>query len=130
MGCSRLVQSLATNSATYSRVGVNHMFDGIKKLAEYGKLWFEKALKEPDVNSRLVFLLHGVVSALAILVLSIAFIFAKQKDSYQYMILALGGTTTGSAIGRYFTKKDGGDPGAAPPSPLPPLQQPPSPTFR
>jgi hypothetical protein len=108
------------------------MFSRIKSLAQsvaaFHKYWFNRALTEPDINSRLVFLLHGGVSALGTLVLSIAFIFAKQQEHYEHMILALGGSTAGSAIGRYFTKKNGGDPGAAPPSPDPAAVPPPQPT--
>ena len=102
------------------------MFNGIKNVAAYGKTWFEKAMKEPDVNSRLVFLLHGVASAFGMVAVTIAFIFVttftnKSAEHYEHFILALGGSSAGSAVGRYFTKKDGGDPGAPPPPPPPPL---------
>lgn len=107
------------------------MFNGIKNAVTYGKTWFEKAMKEPDVNSRLVFLLHGVASAFGMVAITIAFIIVtmftnKSAEHYEHFILALGGSSAGSAVGRYFTKKNGGDAGTAPPSPetVPPNQAP------
>lgn len=78
-------------------------------LFSYGKMWFERAMTEPDVNSRLVFFAHGVGSVIATLILVVAFIYAKDKESYPYMVGAVAGGSFGAAAGRYMTKKNGGD---------------------
>lgn len=87
------------------------------KAPDYIKALFEKCLKEDGVNSRLVFFLHGVISALCILVLSIAFIFSKSHDGYDYMIMALGTSGGAAAVGRYFTKKNSNGPQTEDPAP-------------
>lgn len=79
------------------------------KIISYCKTWFEKAMTEPDVNSRLVFFLHGIVVAVGLLVLTVAFIFAKAKEGYPYMVGTLGGSAAATAAGRWMTKKGGGD---------------------
>lgn len=84
------------------------MLESIKKFVGYGKTWFEKALTLPDINSRLVFMAQGLCAALCTLVLVVAFIFSnKHPQEYEYMVLAVGGGSAGSAVGRYFTKKNG-----------------------
>ena len=86
----------------------------------YVKTWFERAMTEPDINSRLVFFLHGVGSVVATLVLTIAFIYAKDNESYPFMVGAVAGGSLGAAAGRYMTKKNGGDAGPQPqPQPAP-----------
>lgn len=86
-------------------------------MLQYVRTWFERAMTEADINSRLVFFLHGVGSTVAMIALTIAFIVAKNKESYPYMVGAVGGGAVGAAAGRYLTKKNGGDadvPKAAP----------------
>ena len=84
------------------------MFAWITKIIAYGKNTFERSLVEPDVNSRLVFLLTSVGSALSILVLTIAFICkANPSDNFPYMAGAVGGAAIGHGFSRYLTKKDG-----------------------
>lgn len=98
------------------------MFDAIKRsfktlagiprnIVNFHGAWFKRAMEEENINSRLIFLLHGGVSALGILILVIAFCFAANKEHYDYMVLALGGGSTGAAVGRYLTKKNGSDSG-------------------
>ena len=75
----------------------------------YIRTWFEKAMTEPDVNSRLVFLLHGIVTSVGILVLTGAFLWAQDKTAYPYMVGAVGGGGVAAAAGRWMTKKGGAD---------------------
>ena len=81
----------------------------IASIKAFFTYWFNKAMTEPDVNSRLVFFLHGIGSAVATLILTIAFIYAENKESYPYMVGAVAGGSLGAAAGRYMTKKNGGD---------------------
>jgi hypothetical protein len=74
----------------------------------YLKLLFERCLAEDSTNSRLMFFAHGLVTALGTIILVIAFIFAKDKTGYDYMVMALGGSGGVAAVGRYMTKKNGG----------------------
>jgi hypothetical protein len=86
------------------------MFAWIGKSIAYCKQIFERSLVEPDVNSRLVFLLTSVCSALAILILTIAFVCrANPSDNYPYAMGAVGGAAIGHGFSRYLTKKDGID---------------------
>ena len=71
--------------------------------------WFGRAMTEPDINSRLMFMLGGVVSSLSILILVIAFVCAKDKTGYDYMVIAVSGGAVGHGVSRYLTKKNGGD---------------------
>jgi lipoprotein signal peptidase len=71
---------------------------------EFVLKWFEKAMTEADVNSRLVFLLQGLVTIASILVLAIAFIFSHDRSAYPTFMTALVGGGIGSALGRMFTK--------------------------
>jgi hypothetical protein len=66
-------------------------------------------LETGDANSRLVFLLHGISVTLSMLILSVAFMFAHNRDGYTEMVLALGGSGGMAAVGRMLTKKDGSD---------------------
>jgi hypothetical protein len=81
-------------------------FVKLKAAFAYCKAIFERCLVEPDVNSRLVFLLSGVGTIVALGIVTVAFVFAKNKDAYPSMILALSGGAVGHSIGRYFTKKN------------------------
>jgi hypothetical protein len=86
------------------------MFAFVSSGLAYAKHWFERAMVEPDINSRLVFLLSTGVSSLAILILTIAFICAKNpSDNYPYLAGAVGGAAVGHGFSRYLTKRDGGD---------------------
>lgn len=69
----------------------------------------DEVMNKDGVNSRLVFFLHGVSTAIGILLVTIGFLFAKEKSGeYTLMISALGGGGVGAAIGRFFTKKGDG----------------------
>ena len=97
-----------------------------KRIIDWHKYWFNRAMTEPDINSRAVFLLHGAVTSFSIFAVTIAFIIvtmftSRSAEHYEHYLLALTGSAAGGAVGRYFTKKNGGDPGAAPPSPPVPL---------
>lgn len=89
------------------------------KIIGYAKAWFERSMTESDINSRLIFLVHGLGSTLATLILVIAFIYAKDKESYPFMVGAVAGGSLGAAAGRYMTKKNGGDDKQPPPQPAP-----------
>lgn len=91
----------------------------VSKASGYLKALFEKCMNEDGVNSRLMFFLHGAISAVCILILSIAFIFAKSHDGYDYMILALGTSGGAAAVGRFFTKKNSNGPQTEDPAPAP-----------
>lgn len=83
------------------------MLESIKKVIPYCKTWFERCLTQPDINSRLVFLVQGLAGAVCTIVLVIAFVCStKHPEQYEYMVFAVGGSSAGSAIGRYFTKKN------------------------
>jgi VIT1/CCC1 family predicted Fe2+/Mn2+ transporter len=75
----------------------------------YVRNWFERAMLEPDVNSRLVFLAHGISTIIATLILTVAFVYAKDKEVYPYMVAAVAGGSVGAAAGRWMTKKGGAD---------------------
>jgi hypothetical protein len=75
----------------------------------YCKTWFERAMIEPDINSRLVFLFHGLAVAFGLVFLTIAFVFSPNKDNYPMMIGTLGGSVAAGAAGRWLTKKNGAD---------------------
>lgn len=79
-------------------------------LFQYAKTWFERSLTEADINSRFVFLIHGLGSCVGVLALTIAFIIAKDKEYYAIMAGTVGGTGVAAAAGRYMTKRDGGTP--------------------
>lgn len=64
---------------------------------------------EPDINSRFIFLIHGVGSVLSTLILTVAFVYAKDKEAYPFMVGAVAGGSVGAAAGRWMTKKGGGD---------------------
>ena len=66
-------------------------------------------LHEPDVNSRFVFFVHGVSATAALIALTIAFIATSNKEAYPTMVMAVGGSGAAAAVGRYLTKKGGGD---------------------
>lgn len=81
-----------------------------KNLGAYGKNLFERTLREPDVNSRLVFLgTFFITSALMaghFVVYAIGFLHGKPPDPAYPTILGVLGTGHGvNALGRFFTKK-------------------------
>ena len=78
-------------------------------MREYIKHWLERAMVEPDINSRFIFLFHGVTATICVVILTVAFIVAKNKDGYAIMAGTVGGSGVAAAAGRYLTKKDGGD---------------------
>lgn len=79
------------------------------KIKSFISTWFTRAMTEPDINSRLVFLTSGLGSILAILILVIAFVVVKDKTGYDYMVMAVSGGAVGHGVSRYLTKKNGGD---------------------
>ena len=81
----------------------------IAAIKQFFSTWFNRAMTEPDINSRLVFFVHGVGSTVVTLLLAVAFIFSHDKASYPYMVGAVAGGSFGAAAGRYMTKKNGGD---------------------
>jgi hypothetical protein len=76
----------------------------LKKLIDYGRLWFEKAMEVPSVNSRIVYLAHGLVVSLGTVALVVAFIIVQNKVSYPEMLMALGGCGGVAAASRMMTK--------------------------
>lgn len=87
------------------------MFAFAGKIFAYAKQIFERSLVEPDVNSRLVFLGTSAISALSVLILTIAFVCSKGDTSnYSWMVGAVGGAAVGHGFSRYLTKKDSIDP--------------------
>ena len=80
-----------------------------KNKTEYHSLT-EFLMVEPEANSRFVFLLQGVGSFIGLVVVSVGFLFAAPATAtfYTGVLTALGAGATGSAIGRFFTKKAGG----------------------
>lgn len=72
--------------------------------------WFTRAMTEPEINSRIVYLFSGVGSMVAVLALVAAFIFSHDKTGYDYMVVAVSGGAVGHGINRYLNKgKTGGD---------------------
>lgn len=68
---------------------------------------FNKLMSQPEWNSRFIFLVHGLASGIGVLVLTLGFLWSKDRSLYPDMILAVGGSGGMSAVGRYFTKKVG-----------------------
>lgn len=101
------------------------MFKWMHSVVDFHSYWFKRAMTEPDINSRVVFLLHGGVTALGILIVAVAFVVVtactqRPTDHFEHIIMALGGSGAGSAVGRYFTKKNSDDSGAPPVPQAPP----------
>jgi hypothetical protein len=71
----------------------------------YLKHLFDRMMNVDHVNSRFVFLFNGSITGLAVLMLSIAFIAAKDKSGYPTMVMAVSGGGLGAAVGRFMTKK-------------------------
>lgn len=88
--------------------GRNHNCEGVV-MKNFIVMLFNRCLVEEGVNSRLMFFLHGIIASVGTLVLVVAFIFAKDKTGYDYMVLALGGSGGIAAVGRYMTKKGSGE---------------------
>ena len=89
----------------------NEMFTFISRSLAYCKGIFERSLVEPDVNSRLVFLGTSLASALAILILTVAFVCkSAPSDNFPYAMGAVGGAAVGHGFSRYLTKRDQADP--------------------
>lgn len=76
----------------------------MKKLIEAIKYWFNRAMTEPQINSRIVFLLHGVTVSLCVIVLTIGFMVSHNKEMYPTMVAAVGAGSVGTAAGRLLTK--------------------------
>ena len=90
------------------------MFGWAKKLGAYGKNLFERCLKEPDVNSRVVFLGTFIItSALMVghfVVYAVGFLHGKPIDpTYPTVLGVLGAGHGVNGLARFFTKKNGGD---------------------
>src|SRR4051812_11431634 len=70
---------------------------------------FTFLLAVPEANSRLVFLMQGTAGAVAILVLTVGFVYCKETDRslFPEMLLAACGGGLGAAWGRNLTKKVG-----------------------
>jgi hypothetical protein len=78
----------------------------IASIKTFLSYWFNKSMTEPDVNSRLVFLVSGIGSIGAILLLVCAFILSEKKEGYDYMVVAVSGGAVGHGVSRYLTKKN------------------------
>jgi hypothetical protein len=116
------------------------MFNWAIKLGAYSKNLFERALKEPDVNSRLIFLSTAVVTSFLMVghfvIYAIGFLHGKPIDpNYPTVLGVLGAGHGVNGLARYFTKKNGGDgngngngdggqPDPPPPPPPPAAPQP------
>jgi hypothetical protein len=90
------------------------MFNWAIKLGAYSKNLFERALKEPDVNSRLIFLSTAVVTSLLMVghfvIYAIGFLHGKPIDpNYPTVLGVLGAGHGVNGIARFFTKKNEGD---------------------
>ncbi len=111
------------------------MFNWATKLGAYSKNLFERALKEPDVNSRLIFLLTALVTSVLMVghfvVYAVGFLHGKPIDpAYPTVLGVLGAGHGVNGLARYFTKKNGGDGngnGDQPDPPAPPPVAPPAP---
>jgi hypothetical protein len=82
---------------------------GVKIMVDKCKCFFKYLMETPDVNSRFIFLFHTVSSCLCVIVLSIAFMFVKDRSAFPTMVGAVGGTGVAAAFGRWATKKGGAD---------------------
>jgi hypothetical protein len=111
------------------------MFNWARNLEAYGKNLFERCLKEPDVNSRVIFLMTAIVtSALMVghfVVYAVGFLHGKPIDpAYPTVLGVLGAGHGVNGLARYFTKKNGNgdEPNGQPPAPNPNApQSPPAP---
>lgn len=104
------------------------MFGWARRLAGYGKELFERCIREPDVNSRVVFLLTSIVtSALMVghfVVYAVGFLHGKPIDpAYPTVLGVLGAGHGVNGLARFFTKKNGNGTGDADiPPPATPAQ--------
>lgn len=78
------------------------MKEDIKKLLKY-------LLEQPEANSRFVFLLHGVASAVGMMIVCVAYAIPKfvGRELGPDMIMALASVTGVAALGRWATKRVG-----------------------
>lgn len=83
------------------------MFSSIKTFVS---TWFTRAMTEPEVNSRLVFLVAGFGSVVSVLALVIGFMVSKNHDGYDYMVAAVSTGTISHGVSRYLTKGKLADP--------------------
>lgn len=71
------------------------------------KDFIKMLLTQPDTNSRFIYLVHGVASSVAVIVLSVAFLFAKDRTGFPVMVTAAAGGGVGASVGRMMTKMGG-----------------------
>ena len=75
------------------------------------KAFLQQLLISPDVNSRFISLLTGVITAFCTLLLVVAFIFDKNGIEYTEMLLVLlSGGVVGGGFARFLTKKSSSSP--------------------
>ena len=83
----------------------------MKELYSSRMYWSEilnRSLEEPEAASRIVYLMHGIVTSIGILVSVIGFFFTTiDRTAVVELILALGGSNGVASLGRYYTKKAG-----------------------
>lgn len=90
----------------------------MRKIVAFAGQWFNRAMTEPEINSRLCFLLGTFGAGFCVTVLTLAFIFTRDParlQAFPYMVGAVAGAGGASAWGRWLTKKAGVEPAAPPP---------------
>lgn len=74
------------------------------------KDYFARLFEQPNVNSRFVFFLHAVITSICTIVITIAFILAKDKNYYtDFLIVLMSGGVVGGGLARYMSKRSSGE---------------------
>lgn len=74
------------------------------KIKQFFKEQFTNCMTLPEYNSRLVYLVTTLTLCATTVVLSIAFIFAKDKAVYPSMVMAVGGSGIASGVSKFMQK--------------------------
>jgi hypothetical protein len=81
-------------------------FKKLKAAVAWARDWFDKAMHEKDVNSRLVFLGTFVVTSLIMIAHTIVYLAAKVKDpNYATIMTVFSGAHGINGLARFMTKK-------------------------
>jgi hypothetical protein len=86
------------------------MFKKLRDLVGWGKDWFDKAMHEPNVNSRLVFFGTFVVTSLIMIAHTVVYLASSNKDpNYATIMTVLGGSHGVNGLARLMTKRSSPD---------------------
>lgn len=75
------------------------------KIVQYVRTWWERAMTEPDINSRIVYLGHAIIIGVCVLAVTADFIRkAHDVSAHPTMLWTLLGGGAAVSAGRMMTK--------------------------